>query len=264
MDTLRAPTALASLVAANVTPLAGIVLFGWSPASLLILYYVDTFLGLGAVVLLVMAHVTGNDHGRPFSGWKDWAKACSALVFFGAIMALPMFFPIFIVVGDGPEIEALLTDRTFVYAILAQVAMSGLAVVRQHRMLKARDDDDRILAGRFLFLVARWMVMFVAIATGFIALLGPKIGGAILVAIYAGASVYFELFPERAARLVRGKDTKPITFTGDLDGPAPSDGAVGVVRRECPLLSASSTANASHQAERARSRRARGKQPRPK
>ena len=46
VDTLRAPAALASLVAANVTPLAGILLFGWSPASLLILYYVDTFLGL--------------------------------------------------------------------------------------------------------------------------------------------------------------------------------------------------------------------------
>jgi hypothetical protein len=47
--------------------------------------------------------------------------------------------------------------------------------------------------------------------------LGPRIGGFILIVIYAGASIYFELFPERAVRFVRGKDAKPVTFDGDLE-----------------------------------------------
>ena len=40
-----------------------------------------------------------------------------------------------------------------------------------------------------------------------------------LVAIYGGASIYFELFPERAERFVRGRKAKPITYHADLDGP---------------------------------------------
>jgi hypothetical protein len=38
-----------------------------------------------------------------------------------------------------------------------------------------------------------------------------------MVAIYGGASVYFEVFPERAERLLRGQDAKPIVWEGDLD-----------------------------------------------
>lgn len=63
------------------------------------------------------------------------------------------------------------------------------------------------------------MTMFFAMVTGFIALLGPTIGGFLLVAIYAGASIYFELFPDRAASFVRGRNAPPISYGGDLDGP---------------------------------------------
>ena len=86
-----------------------------------------------------------------------------------------------------------------------------------HRELKARSDDDRVLARRILFLTARWVALFVAMVTGLVAVLGPTVGGFILVAIYAAASVYFELHPERAERLVRGNDAKPMPFDGDLE-----------------------------------------------
>jgi hypothetical protein len=220
MDTLRTPAALATLVATNLVPLAGIVFLGWSPTPILIIYLVDTLLGLGAVVLLVMAHVTGNDHGRRFSGWKDWLKALGGLVVLGAIFGLPLALPIVMVVGDDAGLPALLADPAFAGAIVAQAAMSALAVVRQHRELERRSDDDRVLAGRLFFLVARWIVMFLAVVTGAISFLGPAIGGALLVALYAAASVYFELFPERAQRFVRGKSAKAIAFDGDLDAQA--------------------------------------------
>ncbi len=218
MDTLRTPAALGSLIAANLTPLIGIVLLGWSPLLILVLYFVDTFLGFGVVVVLVMAHVTGNDQGRPLSGWKDWAKAALGLAILGAIFALPMSLPLWIVGGD--DLAELLgrPDTGLGYAILAQTAMSALAAARMHRVLKASEDDDRLLARRALYLTARWMTMFLAMVTGFVALLGPLIGAFLLVAIYGGASIYFELFPERAERFVRGS-AKPITYHADLDGP---------------------------------------------
>jgi Family of unknown function (DUF6498) len=219
VDTLRTPAALASLIAANVAPLVGIVLLGWSPLSILILYFVDTFLGIGVVVLLVMTHVTGNDQGRPLSGWKDWAKAGVGLVLLGAIFALPMSMPLWIVGGDELAAELERPDNGLGYGIAAQLAMSAFAAARMHRALRATEDDDRILARRALFLVARWMTMFIAMVTGFVPMLGPVIGGFVLIAIYGGASIYFELFPERAERFVRGDNAKPITYHADLDGP---------------------------------------------
>jgi hypothetical protein len=107
-------------------------------------------------------------------------------------------------------------DRTFLAALAVQALMSALASARMHRVLRGRNDDDRLLARRFIFLVARWVVVFVAMVTGFVGLLGPVIGSFVLVAIYAGASIYFETFPERAERLLRGKDAKPIRYEGDL------------------------------------------------
>lgn len=221
MDTLRTPVALASLVAANLAPLAGIVLFGWSPASLCVLYYVDTVVGIGVVLLLVMAHVTGNEKGAPLRGWKDWAKAVAGLAVLGSIMALPLAIPLIFAFGEGVDWERLAADPGFRYAVIVQAALSVAAGVRMHRELVRRDDDDRLLAQRLLYLVARWVTLFIATITGLIALLGPTIGGFLLVAIYAGASIYFELFPDRAMRFVRGRDAPPIRYDPDLDGPQP-------------------------------------------
>ena len=241
MDTIRTRAALASLIAANLAPLIGIVLLGWSPLSILVLYFVDTFLGLGVVVLLVMTHVTGNDLGRPLAGWKDWTKAVIGLAFLGAIFALPMSVPLWIVGGDELAAELGRSGVGLGYAILAQAVMSALAAARMHRVLKAREDDDRVLARRAIYLIARWMTMFVAVVTGFVPLLGPLIGGFVLVAIYGGASIYFELFPERAERFVRGRAAKAITYDADLDGPgvvpprgAKSDAPVSPVSRSMP------------------------------
>jgi hypothetical protein len=219
VDTLRTPAALASLIAANLTPLAGILLLGWSPLAILVLYFVDTLLSLGVVVLLVMVHITGNEHGRPLSGWKDWAKAVLGLAILGAIFAFPLSVPMWLVGGDELGIEFERPGNGLGFGIAAQVLMSAFAAARMHRFLKAREDDDRILARRALFLVARWMTLFLAMVTGFVGLLGPVIGSLVLVAIYGCASIYFELFPERAERFVRGRNAKPITYHPDLDGP---------------------------------------------
>jgi uncharacterized protein DUF6498 len=213
----RSIEAVATLVAVNITPIAGILLLGWSPAAVLISYFVDTYLGFGALVLLVMVHVTGDAHDRPIVGWKNWTKALIGLVFLGAIMAFPLAFPLWITLGDDPATWAFFSNREFLGALAVQCGMSVLAAVRMHRELKATSDDERLLAGRMFFLTARWIAMFVAMVTGIVPALGPTIGGFILIVIYGGASVYFELFPERAMRFVRGKAAKPVIFEGDLE-----------------------------------------------
>jgi len=213
---VRSPDALAALIAVSITPVAGIVFLGWLPGAVLVSYFVDTFVGFGVVVLMVMIHVTGDDRDRPIAGWKSWTKAVIGLAILGAIMALPLSFPLWFLFADDRATQALFHDRNFLLPLAMQVLMSAYAAVRMHRMLAATHDDERILAGRAIFLAARWLALFVVMITGLVGVLGPRNGGFVLVAVYAGASIYFELFPERAASWLRGKSAKPIVFEGDL------------------------------------------------
>ena len=56
--------------------------------------------------------------------------------------------------------------------------------------------------------------------------LGPRIGSFVLIAIYAGATVYFELFPEHATRFVRGGKAGPIQYQRDLESRARDRGDI--------------------------------------
>ncbi len=82
---------------------------------------------------------------------------------------------------------------------------SVYALVRTHRMLQQRNDDDLFLGERFKFLVARWIVVLGVVFVGLAPLLGSFPGSALIVLVYCGATVYFELFPERAHQLFHGR-----------------------------------------------------------
>jgi hypothetical protein len=213
------PSSLASLITANLAPIVGILLLGWSPVAILVLYFIDTLLGLGVVMLLVMLHITGNAQGKRFSGFQDWAQGIGALCFLGAIFAFPLSLPLWFIGPGNIAAEFERPDEGLLYAILLQTALSAYAAVRMDRDLKSREDDDRVLVRRGLYVMARWVILFIAIGTGFVEMLGARWGAFVLVAIYAGASVYFELRPQSAERLLRGKGAKGITYQPDLDGP---------------------------------------------
>ena len=216
----RSPDALAAVVAVSITPLAGIVFLGWQPAGVLISYFVDTFVGACAVMMLLMIHVTGDELDTPVEGWKRWGKLVGAFVFMSAIIALPLALPLLFMLGADVVTTTLLDDRGFMLGLAVQVLMSVLAAMRVHRKLHTTHDDDRILSVRGLFLAARCMVVFIAVATGLVPALGPRIGSFVLIAIYAGATVYFELFPEHATRFVRGAKAGPIQYQRDLESRA--------------------------------------------
>lgn len=221
----RSLDALAALIAVNVTPVAGIFLLGWQPEAVVISYSVDTYVGFLCVILLLMIHVTGDEYDTPIAGWRRWSKLIGALVFLGLFLALPLMLPLLIVL-DGDAVSRLLFgDRDFLLALAVQVAMSIYASFRVHRELLATHDDDRILTARGIFLAARWVVVFVAIGTGLVTGLGPRVGSLLVIAIYAGASVWFELFPDHAMRVVRGR-SGPIAYGQDIESRARDRGHI--------------------------------------
>lgn len=211
------PEALASLIAVNVTPLAGAIVLGWPPAGVLISYFVDTFVGFCAVFMLMMIHLTGDEQNTPIEGWKRWARLVAAFVFLAAIVLLPLALPLLAVLGARVIADTVLESPAFRLGLALQVLMSVLAAMRIHRDLVATHDDDRILSARLFFLAARWLLLFLAGVTGAMSMLGPRLGALVLIALYAGASIYFELFPEQAMRFVRGSRMGPIKYEDDLE-----------------------------------------------
>jgi len=211
------PEALASLIAVNVTPLAGAIVLGWPPAGILVSYFVDTFVGFCTVFMLMMIHLTGDEQDTPIEGWKRWSRLVAAFVFLAAIVLIPLALPLLAVLGTHVIADTVLESASFRLGLAMQVLLSVLAAMRVHRELAATHDDDRILSARLIFLTARWMLLFVAGVTGVMSMLGPRFGTLALIALYAGASIYFELFPEQAMRFVRGSKTGPIKYEDDLE-----------------------------------------------
>ncbi len=213
MSVPASPAAIASLVGANVVPVAGVLLLGWSAPNLLVLYYLDTILACAVVILLIARHVTGlgnpGERGRPLRGPLDWTRASAGALLGALLICVPLGVPLFIVLAQyGWSLAAATADRAFVSGLAIQVAGSAVGCVQAHRDLLVRDDDENVLKHRAAFIVGRWLVVVIAAFTGIFGLLGPRYGGTLLILVYAGASVYFELLPERALRWLNPRDAK--------------------------------------------------------
>jgi hypothetical protein len=165
------------------------------------------------VVLLVARHVTGmgkpSEPGRQLDGPLDWIRTGLGALLGALLICLPLGVPLFILLAEFDwSVSAALADRSFGTGLALQVAGSAAACVQAHRDLLARDDDERMLKHRAAFIVARWMVVIFAAMTGLFGLLGPWIGGALMVLVYAGATVYFELLPDRALLWLHPKEAR--------------------------------------------------------
>jgi hypothetical protein len=208
---------LIQLVTRNLTPVAGVIFLGWSAPSLLVLYFIDTMLAFGSVLLLVMAHITGMGEGKGMpSGPGDWLKMAMGVLLATAFFALPFGVPLYIMLAEFDfSLAATLDDTAFRYGLVAQLAFSLQSLFTAHRDLVRRQDDEAVLKRRTQFIVARWLAVIFVAMTGFVGVLGPRFGGVLMLVAYAVASVYAELFPERVdAWFSRPKGAKTQRKTG--------------------------------------------------
>jgi uncharacterized membrane protein YczE len=150
-----------------------------------------------------------DEPGRPVNGPGDWLRTGLGALLGALLFCLPLGVPLFILLAEfNWSVSSALADRSFVTGVGLQLVGSAAGCVQAHRDLLARDDDERVLKRRAAFLVARWMVVVVAAFTGLAAILGPRIGGALMVLVYAGATVYFEMLPDRALQWLNPKEAR--------------------------------------------------------
>lgn len=194
------PEDVASIIAANLAPVAAMLFFGQSAAEILFLFAVDTALAILMIVWLVVEHVT--EAKSALTGAKRaLAHAFGALVasaFLNAFLVGPI---VFIALSKHVASDVDFASPGFRSALAMQVIGSGWALWRTHRALQGRDDDDAYLSSRFKFVVARVFVLLFVLFSGFAFVFGAKVGAILLVLIYCGAGIGFGLFPDLAHRL---------------------------------------------------------------
>lgn len=188
------------IIASNLTPIAGMLILGWSPPQIVALYALDTALAMVAMCWLTMVHIT--EAGALSKGPKRAVQIAFTAVLAGSFFAAMLVGPVWITYADSEWMRSQpWRDNGFLSAMGVQAAGSLYALWRTHRALEARDDDEPFLATEFRFLVARWVVVIFVSFLGVVPALGDKLGSALLVVVYAGASIWFALFPERAYRM---------------------------------------------------------------
>lgn len=196
-----------SLVVTNLTPVAGILFLGWPALNLVAIYSVDMALTLYSLTWLVMTHVTeANDPDQSFK--HDVKIGLSAFVG-GSFLVGVLVTPMLMVFADtGWWRDEGWRDPGFRTAMAIQVVASLYAAVRMHRMLAESVDDDRLLGEEFKFVVARWIVVLAVVFFGVDGILSLRMGGVAVVVLYAGATIWFSLFPEQVNRIF-GTKAKP-------------------------------------------------------
>ena len=202
MDTATTPLQIASLIARNLVPVAGVVFLGRSAPDLLVLYFADTVFAIASLLLLVAVYLTGIGNVKrtqPFTGGLQWVKVASFSVLGGVLIGLPFGVPLYLLLDDfrwSPV--AAFANQSFVYGLAMQAFISAMECVAAYRALAGRNDINALLKRRTGFVFARWIVVLIAAMTGLPGAVGPTIGAIVVLLVYAGATVYFELFPDRA------------------------------------------------------------------
>lgn len=207
------PLLSASLVSRNLVPVCGALFLGWSAPDLLVLYYIDTCLAFAAVLVLVGRHVTGLGKAggptRPINGAGDWLRMTGGALVASLIIGLPLGAPLFILLAEFDwSPGAALARDAFVIGLMMQVGTTLTVFWQAHRDLLQRTDDERVLKHRAAFIVARWVITLLASMFGVAGVLGPRLGGAAVLLVYAGASIYFEMFPGSALAWLNPKEAR--------------------------------------------------------
>lgn len=191
-----------SLVAArNAVGLVGILVFGWSAPTLVVLYFADTLAGMWAVFAAVGFKLGNVDPRQGF--WTVMEGALSGIavaMFLVAVVAVPLGIPLVFVFGaSGTGWRQVWADSTLTAGIGVIALTALVAAIRHIFTLAGGRAGDVAVKQTFAILMTRWVLVLMAIyMLG--GLLG-RLGLYVVVVVYAAASAWSELAPDRFARL---------------------------------------------------------------
>jgi len=194
------PLAVAQVVARNIVPLAGILLFHWSASSVLLLYFLDTILGMAVIIAGLMSTFTPTGDGWA-SRINGEVGAVAMALFVAAFFAIPLGVPlVFVLAPSGFQWREALADGSLRGGALMQAIAAFWSYRELWRALRTRTPDELRLKRRFALVFLRWMAAVAVIYTGIAAIVGPLL----VVATYVVVSIWAEVAPDRFLRAMPG------------------------------------------------------------
>jgi hypothetical protein len=189
-------------VARNAVGIVGLLFFGWSPASLAVLYLADTLAGMGAAFAAVGFKLSNADPRRGFWALVEGVLSGIAVaVVLVAVLAVPLGIPLVFVLGSSRAAWREVWADPSLLGGLGVVALTGLARAVQHVVALAEGrEGEATVKQAFAILMTRWVLVLIAIYTLGAAL--GRFGLYVVVLAYTTASIWSEVDPERFARLI--------------------------------------------------------------
>jgi hypothetical protein len=189
-------------VTRNAVGIVGAVFFGWSTATLVVLYFADTMVGIWAVFAAVGFTLSNADPRQGF--WASLDGAATGIgvgLFLAAVVAVPLGIPVVMVLGgEGLGWRQLAADPGLRTGIAVIASIGLLAAVRHVFALADGQAGDVLVKRAFAILMTRWLLVLMAFYL-LVGLLG-RFGLYVIVVVYAAASVWSELAPDRFAQLI--------------------------------------------------------------
>lgn len=197
------PLSIAQIVARNLAPVVGIVAFGWSASTVLLLYFADTMFSLGVMFAGLLSWF---GRGRVEDQWAARLNAevgtIAGAAFIIAIIAVPLGMPLlFVGVAAGWEgVASVFSDPALQAGLVWQFAAAVWSYGALWRELHVRSPEELGVKRRFALVFLRWIAVILVVYSPLLYLFG-RYGPAVLVAVYAGASIVAEVAPDRLLAL---------------------------------------------------------------
>lgn len=183
---------LAQLVARNIVPLGGVLLLGWDARNVLVVYCVDTMLGMGVIWAgLAGAFVPAGSAARR----REFAHGAGPVIPV-TIVLVAATLPF--VIGSHYDWRAAFADPALRTGVLWQAIAALWSCRALIRALRETTPEALRLARSFAFVLSRWLTMaFVAIVVP-AAWLGAH-ASVVLVALYIVLTIWAEVAPQHFA-----------------------------------------------------------------
>jgi hypothetical protein len=192
---------LALVVIRNAVGVVGTLFLGWSAATLVVLYFADTVVGMWAVFAAVGFKLSNADPRQGF--WASLDGALTGIVaglVLAAVVAVPLGMPLIIFFGaSGLSWQEIAADPALRTGIGVIASIGLLGAVRHVFALADGQAGDVLVKRTFAILMTRWVLvlMLIYLLVGFLG----RFGLYVIVLAYAAASVWCELAPDRFAQL---------------------------------------------------------------
>jgi len=210
------PLELGSLVLRNAVPLVGLLLFHWSSANLLILYFIDTLLAIAVIVAGFLYSVSPAEEAPGLAARINAIAGYAAgAAFITLIMAIPLGMPVFILVFgvNDTSFTGMLADRGFQLGLGLQAIASLVSFRDLVTALRTYTPDQLGLKRRFALVFLRWVGTIGAAYLPFTYLFG-EYAPFVLIVVYIGLTIVAEIMPDRFIAAFGAPDAKPAPEPG--------------------------------------------------